>query len=89
MTTRDSKLLITIISEYTALSPAGDDHMMGDCPLHENGNTRTLNVTPSRGVWWCTECRQGGDVFTFARRAEGMTAEEAVDWLREREKRML
>jgi DNA primase len=86
--TRESKLLITIISEYTALTPGGEDRLIADCPFHE-ANHRTLNVTPSRGLWWCYECRGGGDVVTFAARAESLTTEQAVEWLRGREQRML
>lgn len=48
-------------------------HYWARCPFHGGGDERTpsLQVTPSKGLWYCHACHEGGDVLDFLQRSTG------------------
>ena len=57
----------------------------GFCPFHANKNTPAFVVWPESGTWRCFgECNEGGDVFKFLMKKEGIDFREALTRLAER-----
>ncbi len=69
-----------VIGEYLQLRSAGGGSVKGLCPFHDE-KTPSFNVTPSRGLWYCHGCAEGGDVIKFVQRIDALTFVEAVEKL--------
>ncbi len=77
---RDASPIADVIGEYLQLRPAGADNLRGLCPFHEE-RTPSFYVRPSRGVFYCFGCAQGGDVIAFVMKHDHLTFVEAVERL--------
>jgi DNA primase len=71
-----------VVGDHTNLKRSGA-RMKGLCPLHEE-RTPSFSVDPAVGMWHCFGCQEGGDVYTFLERVEGLTFVEAVEHLARR-----
>jgi DNA primase len=69
-----------VISGYLQLKKAGRDSLVGLCPFHTE-KTASLSVSPSKQVYYCFGCGEGGNVFNFLRKVEGLSFGEAVELL--------
>jgi DNA primase len=69
-----------VIGEYLQLKNAGGGSVKGLCPFHDE-KTPSFNVTPSRGLWYCHGCGEGGDVIKFVRKIDALSFIEAVEKL--------
>ena len=47
------------------------------CPLHEDNNP-SLRLNPTKQLWYCSPCAEGGDVIKLYMRARRLTFAEAV-----------
>jgi len=57
----------------------------GFCPFHSNTRTPAFVIWPESGTWRCFgECNDGGDVFKFLMKKEGIDFKEALSRLAER-----
>jgi DNA primase len=57
----------------------------GFCPFHQNTRTPAFVVWPESGTWRCFgECGEGGDIFKFVMKKEGIDFKEALQRLAER-----
>ncbi|MDP9022996.1 MAG: DNA primase, partial [Actinomycetota bacterium] len=74
--------LAEIVSDHTALKRAGS-RLKGLCPFHQE-RTASFSVDPRLGVYHCFGCQEGGDVYSFVQRVEGLTFTEAVEQLARR-----
>lgn len=77
---RERARIDEVISNYVTLRPAGGGSLKGLCPFHDE-KSPSFNVTPSRGFYHCFGCQEGGDVFTFLQRIEGIGFADAVERL--------
>jgi DNA primase len=77
---RNRSAVHEVIGEYLQLRGAGGGNFKGLCPFHEE-KTPSLNVTPSRGLWYCFSCQRGGDVIKFVREIDNLSFVEAVERL--------
>jgi DNA primase len=78
-----SKLpVLDIVGETVALKRAGSAYK-GLCPFHAE-KTPSFIVSPDRETWHCFGCGEGGDIFTFLMRRDGMDFREALARLAER-----
>jgi len=79
-TVRERSDIVKVISGYLQLRKAGADRMVGLCPFHTE-KTGSLSVSPSKQLFYCFGCGEGGDVFRFVQKLESLTFSEAVEKL--------
>ncbi|HET9879870.1 MAG TPA: DNA primase [Candidatus Limnocylindria bacterium] len=78
-----SKLsVLEVVGETVQLKRAGSAYK-GLCPFHAE-KTPSFVVTPDRETWRCFGCGEGGDIFTFLMRRDGLDFREALERLAER-----
>jgi DNA primase len=78
-----SKLpVVDVVGETVVLKRAGSAYK-GLCPFHAE-KTPSFVVTPDRESWRCFGCGEGGDIFTFLMRRDGIDFREALSRLAEK-----
>ena len=78
-----SKLpVLDVVGETVALKRAGSAYK-GLCPFHAE-KTPSFIVNPDRETWHCFGCGEGGDIFSFLMRRDGMDFREALASLAEK-----
>jgi DNA primase len=79
-TVREHSPIADVVGEYLQLRNAGGNSLKGLCPFHEE-KTPSFNVTPSRGLYYCFSCAEGGDVISFVQKVDSLSFTEAVERL--------
>ena len=74
--------LVSLIGEYTRLERRGSD-WWGCCPFH-NEKTPSFHVVPSRKMYHCFGCGQGGSAINFVMEVEKLGFMDAVVQLAKR-----
>ena len=74
--------LVDLVSEAgVKLRHAGKNYT-GFCPFHDNKHTPAFVVWPETGTWRCFgSCNEGGDIFKFVMKKEGIDFKEAMQKL--------
>ena len=73
---RDRADIVSLISRYVELKQNGRN-WKGLCPFH-NEKTPSFNVNADRQIFHCFGCQEGGNVFSFLMKHEGLTFPEAA-----------
>jgi len=79
---RDQSDIVDIISEEVSLKRKGVNYF-GRCPFHDE-KTPSFSVSPSKQIYHCFGCGNGGNVFTFLMEFQKFTFYEAVKSLANR-----
>ncbi|MCH8556295.1 MAG: DNA primase [Balneolia bacterium] len=79
---RDAADIVDVVSDYVKLKKAGGG-FTGLCPFH-NEKSPSFHVTPRLGIFKCFGCGEGGDVFNFVMKMEGVGFVEAMRTVAER-----
>lgn len=74
--------IVDVISEYVELKHSGANYM-GLCPFH-NEKTPSFSVSPSKEIFKCFGCGEGGDVISFIMKRENLGFRDAVKFLAEK-----
>ena len=77
---RERARIDEVVGEYVALRNAGGGSLKGLCPFHDE-KTPSFQVTPSRGLFFCFGCGEGGDTISFVQKIDNLTFVEAVQRL--------
>jgi DNA primase len=73
--------MLEIVAPYTTLKKSGANYM-GRCPFHGE-KTPSFSVDPAQKLYYCFGCGEGGNVFTFIEKKEGLDFADAVKMLAE------
>jgi DNA primase len=79
---RDANDIVDIISEYVPLKKRGKNYV-GLCPFHAEKDP-SFNVIPTKQIFYCFGCQEGGNVIHFLMRHEKLGFVEAVKLLAKR-----
>lgn len=73
--------VVELISESVSLRRTGKNYI-GFCPFHSNTRTPSFVVFPESGTWRCFgQCNEGGDIFAFIMKKEGVDFSQALQIL--------
>lgn len=74
--------IVDLVSEAgVKLRKAGRNYT-GFCPFHDNKHTPAFVVWPESGTWRCFgQCNEGGDIFKFVMKREGLDFKDALQKL--------
>lgn len=74
--------IVEFIGQYVQLKKSGINHK-GLCPFH-NEKTPSFMVNGERQIYKCFGCSEGGDIFDFVQKQEGLDFYESLKYLAER-----
>ena len=79
---RSAANIYDIVKEFVTLKKAGANYK-GLCPFHDE-KTPSFIVSPSKQLFKCFSCGEGGDAVGFIMKHEQMTYPEALKWIAKR-----
>ncbi len=79
---RDTCNIVDIVGETVVLKKAGQN-FVGLCPFHTE-KTPSFTVSTHKQMFYCFGCGEGGNVFSFLMKHQGVSFPEAVKQLAER-----
>ena len=75
----DATNIVDVVSDFVTLRKAGVNYK-GLCPFHDD-TTPSFMVSPSKQIYKCFSCGEGGTAVNFLMKHEQITYPEALRWL--------
>ncbi len=79
---RDVTDIVALFSEYVPMRQRGREFWCC-CPFHQE-KTPSCKVDPATQLWHCFGCGEGGDIFSFVMKHDGVSFPDAVRTLAQR-----
>lgn len=79
---RQATDFVQLVAETVELRQRGQE-FWGCCPFHGE-KSPSFKVNPATGLWHCFGCGDGGDVFSYVQRREGLEFPDAIRYLADR-----
>ncbi|HVW82777.1 MAG TPA: DNA primase, partial [Candidatus Paceibacterota bacterium] len=79
---KDRLTIVDVVGQVVKLRKAGRSYV-GLCPFHKE-KTPSFHVSLERGSYHCFGCGEGGDIFSFVEKTEGVDFKGALKILAER-----
>lgn len=76
---REKAKIEDIVGEYVTLKKSGSG-MIGLCPFHDE-RSGSFHVSPSKKMYKCFGCGEGGDAISFIQKIDSSTFSEAIEKL--------
>ena len=74
--------IVDLVSEAGVKLRHTGKNYTGFCPFHDNKHSPAFVVWPETGTWRCFgQCNEGGDIFKFVMKREGIDFKEALNKL--------
>ncbi|QDT37571.1 DNA primase [Stratiformator vulcanicus] len=81
---RSRTSIVEVVGDSVTLSPRrGGAEYVGLCPFHDDHNP-SMHVYPDRQSFRCWVCDEGGDVFSFVMKHDGLDFRQTLEQLAER-----
>ncbi|MER6103573.1 DNA primase [Streptomyces sp. NPDC001832] len=77
---REAVPIDAVVSEYLQLRNAGGGNLKGLCPFHDE-KSPSFQVSPSKGLFHCFGCQEGGDTIAFMMKIDHLSFSETVERL--------
>lgn len=74
---RQNNDIVSIVSQYVALKRKGKTYW-GLCPFH-NEKTPSFAVSSDKQIYHCFGCGEGGNIYKFLMKIEGISFQESVE----------
>jgi DNA primase len=71
-----------VVGGYIQMKQSGRN-LKANCPFHQE-KTASFMVSPEKGIWHCFGCGEGGDIYKFVMKMEGLDFREALEMLAKR-----
>ena len=79
---RSATDIVDVVNDYVRLKRSGKSYK-GLCPFHDE-DTPSFHVDPDNNLFHCFGCKEGGDVFSFVQKMEGIGFLESARYLADR-----
>jgi len=76
---REATDIVDLVAEVTKVRKSGRS-VMAVCPFHQE-KTPSMSVDRGRGLYHCFGCGEGGDVFSFVQKTQGVEFPDALEML--------
>lgn len=74
---KDNADIVDLIGRHGVTLKASGISWKGNCPFHDE-KSPSFHVNPASNTYHCFGCGEGGDIFSFLQKKEGLTFTEAV-----------
>jgi len=77
--------IVDLVSEAGVKLRHSGKNYTGFCPFHDNKHTPAFVIWPESGTWRCFgQCNEGGDIFKFVMKRDGLDFKDALQKLEDR-----